>query len=126
MRIRPIDQTERAQVQKYLMLDEALLYSLIPPYLPEHRGTAFAPKGQVAAGRKKVDEIRGKLHEKICGEWQLCDKIEDAAFKDAVNLVVVVGDAISAVTVGIPPVLVASLLVKIGLRKFCGCTQQAA
>ncbi len=69
----------------------------------------------------------GKLHEKICGEWRLCDKIEDVVhFKDAVNLVVVVGDAISAVTVGIPPVLVASLLVKIGLRKFCGCTQQAA
>lgn len=124
MNIRNISKDEREEIEKYLVLDEDLLYSLIPPYVPEYKNYMFAPEGQIEAGKKKFQEIRHTLYEKICNEWDLCNKIDDPALNDTINIVAIVGDTISTIVVGIPPILLASILVKIGLRKFCSCSKK--
>ena len=121
MNIRDINEAERQEIAKYLMLDEQWLYSLIPPYLPEYERAFFESEGQIKAGRKKFEEMRQNLHEVICEDFDICRKIDDPVLNDTLNLVVVIGDVISATIVGIPPFLLASIVVKIGVRNFCNC-----
>jgi hypothetical protein len=121
MEIRKIGEEEREEIEKYLMLDDSWLYSLIPPYLPEYKHTEFAPEGQIEAGKNKFQELKQRLYVKICKEWDICKKIDHPMFDDELNLVVVIGDAISTVSMSIPPFLIASIILKIGLRKFCDC-----
>jgi hypothetical protein len=121
MTTRVPSESERERIRKYLSLDEESLYSLLPLYLDEYAGTAFSPEGQQEAGRSAFRQRRARIHQSLCRDWQLCRKIDHPAFTDTINLVVVVGDAIATAVSGIPPILVASLLVKIGLRSFCGC-----
>lgn len=110
---------ERKQIEKYLQLDEAYLYSLIPPYLEP--GGIYDFQGQVSAGKRLFESMQSSIRARLCEEWALCAKIDHPSFKDATNIVVVIGDVLSTTISGIPPFLVASLLVKIGLRKFCEC-----
>ena len=121
MHPRKIDPREHEEITKYLMLDENMLYSLIPPYFPEYEGTLFTMEGQIDAGREKFQTLRPRLRVKICEEWELCKKIDDSILQDEVNLVIAIADILSTITTGIPPFLVASILVRIGLRNFCNC-----
>jgi len=104
MNVRKIHESEREEIENYLMLDETTLYSLIAPYIPEYKVKLHSPEwGSVEESelrRKKFNNIRGQIHKRICSGWDLCNKIDDKAFSDTVNLVVIVGDAISA---GAPP-----------------------
>ena len=118
-----VNDADYGRIQKYLSLDEDGLYGLIAFYATEHERTAFSPEGEVAAGRRVFQQMRAQLHQCLCVEWNLCQKLEDAALKDTTNLVVVLGDALSTAVVGVPPILIASLLVKIGVRVFCGCSR---
>jgi len=124
MHIRKIDPREREEITKYLMLDENMLYSLVPPYLAEYEGTVFTVQGQIDAGREKFQMLRPRLRVKICEEWELCKRIDDPILQDEVNLVIAIADILSTITTGIPPFLVASILVRIGLRNFCNCIRQ--
>jgi hypothetical protein len=112
---------DRERIARYLELEEENLYSVLAAYAEELRGTMFDPAGQRKAGREIFEKLEAGLRTRLCDEWGLCAKVEDASVKDATSLVVVVGDVISAGVIGFPPFLVASLLVKIGLRKFCKC-----
>jgi hypothetical protein len=122
MPVREFSPGERERVEKYLLLDEEHLYSLIPPYLLEFDGTVFQTEGQVEAGRRWFAALRPRLEQKLCDEWQMCKKIDDPDFEDAAKVVVILGDALATVVAGVPPVLVSSIIVRIGLRRFCDCT----
>ena len=87
-------------------------YSLIPPHLPEYGGTLFSPYGQRDAGRKWFASVRSRLEQTVC-----CQRIDDPDFEDAAKLVVVIGDSVSTVVVEVPPVLVASIIVRMGLAQ---------
>ena len=121
MQARDFAPGERERVEKYLLLDEEHLYSLIPPYLSEYDGTVFSPEGQEEAGRTWFAAMRPRLEQKVCIEWQICERIDDPDFEDAAKVVVVLGDALTTVVAGVPPVLVSSIIVRIGLRRFCNC-----
>lgn len=121
MQIRDFAPGERERAEKYLLLSEDQLYSLIPPHLPEYEGTFFSPEGQREAGQKWFASVRSRLEQTVCEEWQMCRRIDDPDFEDAAKLVVVIGDAASTVVVGVPPVLVASIIVRMGVRNFCDC-----
>lgn len=121
MSIKEIDETLREEIEQYLMLDEELLYSLIPPYIPSYQNTLFAPSGQTEAGIREFQKLLPPISLKICQEWELCQKIDEPVFADNVNLVMAVADVISPLVIGFPPFLIASLLVKIGLMAFCKC-----
>jgi hypothetical protein len=96
------------------------LVRLIPPFA-EQEGVLFSPEGQRQAGKAWFAARRGELEQKVCDEWQMCKRIEDPTFEDAAKLVIVVGDAIATIVGGVPPVLVASIIARIGLRTFCHC-----
>jgi hypothetical protein len=112
---------DRERIPKYVELDEENLYSVLATYAEELSGAVFDPARQREAGRKIFEKLEPGLRAQLCDEWGLCAKLEDASVKDATSLVVVVGDVISAGVIGFPPFLIASLLVKIGLRRFCKC-----
>ncbi len=113
-----IPSPDRARIEKYLHLDSEQLYSLIGSY---KEGVIFDPAGQREAGREMFAELEGPIQAKLCGEWDLCARLESENVKDATNVVVIVGDVIASHVTGLPPFLIASLLVKIGLRRFCKC-----
>jgi hypothetical protein len=118
---REISPSEREEIENYLFLDEELLYSLIPAYAPEYDNTRFSPHGQTAAGRKIFQSMQQELYNLLCKEWKLCKQLDDPTLQDTTQLVVLIGDLISTTAVGIPPFLIASILVKIGVREFCNC-----
>jgi hypothetical protein len=128
--IRQINEKEREEIEEYLFLDEPELYSLITPYFSSEPGiiTGFETEGQIRAGRKKFNELKPFLYKKICQEWKLCEKIDNPSLQDNLNLVVALSDILATTTITItgvtgtmPPFLIATILLKIGLRKFCNC-----
>jgi len=61
------------------MLDETTLYALIAPCVPEYNSNViYSPEGgsvgdkDVRLGKLKFNEIRGKVYNRICNEWDLC------------------------------------------------------
>ncbi|GHP01033.1 hypothetical protein KSF_110800 [Reticulibacter mediterranei] len=121
MEIRKVDADERELIEDYLSLDESLLYSLIPPYIEE--GVLYTLPGQIDSGKKTFQELIPRLQKKICQEWELCKKIDDPVLNDQINLVVAIGDVICALVGIIPPNLIATLIVKMGVRAFCSCSR---
>ncbi len=121
--IRTITKEEWEVIEEYLFLDEELLYSFIPQYISSKPGvlTGFATQGQIRAGKLKFDELQPFLHKKLCEEWKLCEKIDNPALQDNLNLVVTLSDVIilTANAITIPSILIASLVVKKGVQKFC-------
>jgi hypothetical protein len=116
-----IDPQTGKEILEYLSLEEEDLYSILGAYSAPP-GTVFAPSGQIKAGRRYFSSIRDHLHQKICGEWNLCAKIADPRWDDGVQLAAALGDVVSTVAVGVPPLTIASLIVKIGARSFCRCS----
>jgi hypothetical protein len=112
---------EKEEIREYLSLDESGLYSLIPSYLPAYERTVFAPNGQIAAGSQKFEELRPRLYRRICTDWNLCNKLTESSFSDSIYLAALVGDIVSTTVHGLPPFLIAAILVKMGLKKFCEC-----
>lgn len=122
MELRKISELEREEIEEYLFLDEDELYSLIPSYFDKYKGTFFSPDGQKKAGIKEFQALRGVIYDKLCQEWGLCNKIDDPVLADNINLVTAIADIISPFLIGFPPFVIASILVKIGIRKFCNCS----
>lgn len=104
---------------RYLALDEEHLYSLIAPHLPEYDSVRFSPDGQEEAGRRFFKKIEGRLRQAICREFDWPSKKNDPELQDRVNLVATVADVIASLTFGVPPFVIASILVKLGLNRFC-------
>ncbi len=120
MEVRRVDADERENIEELLSLDESLLYSLIPPYVS---GGLYTLPGQIEAGKKKFQELMPQLRRKLCLEWELCQKIDDPVLNDQINLVIAIGDVICALHSIIPPNLIATLIVKMGVRAFCSCSR---
>jgi hypothetical protein len=112
----------RERILEYLQLDESDLLSIAGSYATEV-GTMFAPHGQEEAGRNAFQRMQDAVHDKLCSEWNLCSKLEDNRLMDPVNLVAAIADAIAATTTVIPPLVVSTLVFKIGVRKFCACAK---
>jgi hypothetical protein len=68
MQVREATPRERERIEKYLLLDERYLFSLIPPYLAEYGHTAFSPDGQEEAGKAWFGSIRGSLERILCND----------------------------------------------------------
>jgi hypothetical protein len=116
-----ISPEERRRIQRYLQLDEENLYPLLLKYSDEYKDKIASPLWQEEWGRKVFERLEGGLRQVLCVEWDMCERLNDQNVKDGTNLVVVIGDVIAAKVAGFPPFLIASLLVKIGLRRFCAC-----
>lgn len=123
MIVRKTSPEEKEEIENYLFLDEDILYSLLPQYDSQYDATVFSPDGQTNAGKQIFQSLREKLDQKICKEWDMCKKINDPVFEDSMKLVIVIGDALATTVLMVPPILIASILVKIGIRSFCHCSK---
>jgi hypothetical protein len=112
---------DRAKIEELLSLPADGLFSILPAYSPEYEHTSFAPEGQLKAGRQIFERLRARLHQLVCIEWDYCEKRRSDKYQDPVVLVASVADVISASLTGVPPFVVSTLLVKIGLSRFCEC-----
>ncbi len=118
-----LTKSDREQIEHLLAMREDELYAAIPAYLPEYRGTLFSPEGQVDTGKEEFHGIQDELRALLCQRWHLCDKIDDPGLEDPVTLVAAIVDALTAQSLGgIPAFVIAVLVVKIGVRAFCHCS----
>jgi hypothetical protein len=117
--LKVVEDGERRRIEKYLKLDIPLLCSLIP--IAADKSTIFSPDGQIARGQALLEDLKPVLRESLCNAWQLCEKIQDEADVDEVALIATIAEVISPVVHNIPATLVATILVKLGLRNFCDC-----
>jgi len=117
----PLEDSDHHQIQALLKLDVDELYNLLPAYDAAYEGTEFSPEGRNIAGRAIFESLEAKLHEKICVEWDYCRKRTAQQYQDSITLVASVADVLVALSTGIPPFVIATLVVKIGLTHFCRC-----
>ncbi len=124
----PTDE-ERRMIERYLADDEDNLYfGLAYARLREEYPTSMFSldiEATKRAGRKFWRGIDQSLQQKLCGEWELCKKIDDPKLEDKVTLVVSIADVITASAIGlpVPATLIAAIVVRIGARKFCSCPE---
>jgi hypothetical protein len=119
-RVRVIDQVEREEIEEYLSLDEPRLHSLMPPYVKQ--ASRYMPSGQIEDGRRIFEQLRPALVAKLCDESGICKELDDPLLADEVNLTVVIAELIAPIVQDIPPQIIAAIIVKIGVRSFCGCS----
>jgi hypothetical protein len=111
----------KREIEEYLELDLDALYSLIPPFVPEHKGAVFMTQGQIEAGRTEFEKLVDNLRHVLCAEWGLCKRIKSDQYKDTIQLVSAMADTIAVHSGFVPPFLAASIIFKFGVRHFCGC-----
>ena len=121
MNNKQIGEDEINTIKELLSSNLSYLYSLIPEYDPEMQDLLFTPEEKEEKGRKIFADLHSKLFQHVCVEYEMCKKLDDPAFQDPVYLVTALADVISSLTIGIPPFLMATILVRIGLRDFCKC-----
>ncbi len=102
------------EIQRYLnqLLDD--LMQEFDLYAEQAGGTM---KGPGTAWEK----ITPALKRKICDEWNWCERRQDARFDDPTNIIALLTGIIapSAGQWGIPAALIAVILFKRGIDKFC-------
>ena len=109
---------ERERIEKYLKLDLPSLCSLIPLFSED---MLFAPSGQISRGEQLLEELKPALRRLLCRKWRLCEKIPGDMDMDEVELIATIAEVIAPLVYKIPPALIATILLKLGIRKFCGC-----
>ena len=122
MQLREISDSERKEIEGYLRLGEDDLYALLSSAASEGGGHVFSEPGQESGGRQAFEDLQEFLHNQLCQEWNLCAKIDDPVLSDNINLATAIADALAPFLIGFPPFVIASILIKIGVRKFCQCS----
>jgi len=113
----------RQEIVEYNSMDLDSLFSLLGE--TEYAATyKFAPgKKSIEKGIEIFDSIKEKLYRKICIEWKYCEKRRNPKFSDTIEIITALIDVIAEILIHIPPALVATILVKKGLDKFCRCSE---
>lgn len=113
--------TPNNNVTRLLNQDLDRLFIELAQGAEENEGVLFSEPQAREAGKRIFERIRGRLSEEICVKWEFCRKRDDPRLADTVTLVTTIGDIVAAALIGIPPFVVATLLVKMGIGKFCKC-----
>jgi hypothetical protein len=108
----------RSKIADYLQLDETDLFSVVGVYAAAP-GTCFSPQGQIETGKTAFEKLRASLKSKLCDEWDLCSKLKEDRYNDPINLIAAIGDAIAGLTIGVPPLVISTLIFKMGIRQLC-------
>ena len=112
---------ERNQAAYLAGLDVDALYMSAGRASQGSVGVQFSPERALEEGKSWLESQHDVLYAAICLEWEYCRKRDRAALRDPIALAIAVGDLIVAAVGGVPPLVVSTLLVKIGLDRFCGC-----
>jgi len=74
-----------------------------------------------AKGEAMIAEWSESLGQAICEEWGYCERRSKMDFDDNITLAVAIADVILSAIGTAPVAIVAAILVKKGLNRFCGC-----
>jgi hypothetical protein len=109
------------EIQRYLNQPLDDLMQEFDLYAQEASGTM---RGPGTAWEKIVPTLK----QKICVEGNWCERRQDARFDDPVNIIALLAGIIapSAGQWGIPAALIAVILFKRGIDRFCGCAPLGA
>jgi hypothetical protein len=104
------------EVQRYLNQPLDALMQEFDLYAESATGTLKGPG-------TAWDKITPALKQKICVEGNWCERRQDARFDDPMNVMLAVAAMIDNETIRIvaPATLIAVILFKRGIDKFCGC-----
>ncbi|MBN2081933.1 hypothetical protein JW859_06965 [bacterium] len=72
-------------------------------------------------GRQIWDLITDRIYQAVCVKWEYCKKRDDPRFNTPAAIIIAVTDIIVGLQIGFTPVTAASLIVRLGLDKFCKC-----
>jgi hypothetical protein len=108
-------QPTRDELTRYLARNQADLLDELSVYA----AASGVPRGPAEAWAQLVPLLR----QAICQDWQWCQRRQDNRFDDKITLAFAVAEALMGTTLpwGVPIALVAVILVKFGLDKFCAC-----
>ncbi|MBE9505398.1 MAG: hypothetical protein IMY84_01165 [Chloroflexi bacterium] len=112
---------ERNEATYLAGLDVDALYMSVGRASQSTVGVQFSPERALQEGRSWLALKHDVLYAKICTEWEYCKKRDLVGLRDPITLAVAVADLIVAAVGGIPSLAVSTLLIKIGLDRFCGC-----
>ena len=118
----PIPESQQQEIQLYLSQDLDTLYSTLDLICSAEKTSLYRPGDEVSRGIAIFNKLTAFLRQKVCVEWNYCAKRNNPEIQDNVTLVAAIMDIISSKIIGFPPVLIATILIKIGLTYFCGCT----
>lgn len=105
----------RDEIARYLARDQDDLLDELSVYA-EASGVT---RGPAEAWKQLVPRLR----QAACQDWQWCQRRQDNRFDDKITLAFAIAEVLTATTLpwGVPVALVAVILVKFGLDKFCEC-----
>ena len=106
------------EIADLILLSEEELLSNIAEHL-NIDDVLYAPGVKSIIARKWLDSKIQSLQQKLCHEWKIVEKMDLPQYQDATNFVSVIADILSTMSLGIPTTLIAVLIVKMGIRKFC-------
>lgn len=109
------------EIEEFLSQDIETLYEILDLLSSSEKNIRYSPGNEKDRGKDYFEDIISSLNKKICNEWEFCKKRNDPDFQDTVNLISTVADVIASMSIGVPPVLVSTILFKKGLVKFCKC-----
>ena len=106
--------TDRRALQAYLNRPLDDLMAELELYDPASRGPA-----------EVWNKVSDPLRQRLCVEWDWCNRRQDARWEDDLDLAVAVLSVLSARVLHLPIpadlALIATIVVKRGLDVFCGC-----
>lgn len=116
------------QIEKYVNKELGTLYEELAKLEQTNSPQKFAKKIDFRErGKKIVEYFHSELHDKICIESKICSKIssiDKLTIPTKVALVAQIITSLAGVSIPwyFPSVLLATIIVKDGLSKFCQCT----
>lgn len=109
-----LEPTRRRQLEAYLTASPDDLQAELALYDAASRGPA-----------ETWATVAGPVRGWLCVDWRWCQVRQDAHFENAYDLALAVVGILSAHLAEIPlhadELLIAALVVKLGLDRFCGC-----
>lgn len=117
--------SDRQQIEQLLNTPESQLFAQLVTYLPEYQNVLFAPGTEEATGRQWLSERAADLRRALCHEWDVVRKLDSPDMADNISLVSAMAAVIGGLSAYVPPVLIAVLIFKIGIRNFCAGSAKA-
>jgi len=116
-----VNESVRAAIEFFLAYsDKQLLLMLRPYYKRQLEFAGLVPK-RVRQGDIWVQMYEPLLYGKLCVQEGMCAKLSSQGSLDEVTLTLRIADLICHLLWKLPPFVVAALLVKIGIARFCHC-----
>lgn len=110
------------QIDRLMALNDNELYEEIYVEYSKVNPGILRSSSPIEAGKLLFRNAERQLYDALCVKHQLCKVLENEQLMNKYELVAMVADFIAQSGIGVPPFAISALLMKMGIRKFCGCS----